>query len=76
MKGGYFGATNKFQKSTQAIKQAFKHTLKQTKHRQWNLMRSDLSNPSKLFLLLQLNPTRHTNTYGGFSLQGFFRKHF
>ena len=34
-----FGAANKFQEQpyTQAIKQAFKHTLKQTKCRQWNL---------------------------------------
>ena len=34
-----FGGANKFQEQpyTQAIKQAFKHTLKQTTRRQWNV---------------------------------------
>jgi hypothetical protein len=47
IKGSYFGAANKLHKSTQAIKQAFKHTLKQTKCGQWNLNAKRSSNPRK-----------------------------
>jgi len=42
-----FGGANKFQEQpyTQAIKQAFKHTLKQTKRRQWNLFTKRFPTP-------------------------------
>ena len=42
-----FGGANKFQEQpyTQAINQALKHTLKQTKHRQWNLFTKRFPTP-------------------------------